>query len=110
MKKILIALLVPAIVISLATPAFCDDALKKLMRGVCNVITCPLELLEQIKRTNVEDGPLASGTYGVAKGVGMIAIRAIVGAFEIATFPIPLPKHYGPILKDPEFFFEETNW
>jgi hypothetical protein len=40
----------------------------------------------------------------------MMCVRAVVGVYEIATFPIPLPKGYGPILKDPEFFFEEMIW
>ncbi len=97
-------------IFSIATPAYCDNALKKLGRGVCNVVTCPFELPEQIQRTNNSDGPMAGLTVGILKGVAMIGVRAIVGAYEIATFPIPLPKHYGPVLKDPEFFFSDMNW
>lgn len=93
-----------------ASFAYCDDAVKKLGRGICNVVTCPFEVLEQIKRTNNTDGPMAALTYGVLKGVGMTGLRAVVGVYEIATFPVPVPKDYKPILTDPEFFFEEKNW
>ena len=47
---------------------------------------------------------------GVLKGVGMSCLRLGVGAYEIVTFPFPMPKDYAPILKDPEFMFEEANW
>ena len=84
--------------------------MKKLGRGFCNCITFPFEIFEQIKRTNLSDGPMAGWTWGLLKGVGMTVIRAGVGVYEVATFPVPFPKHYEPILKDPEFFAEEMNW
>ncbi len=110
-KKIISTGLIVIFVLSMAvSSAYCDDALKKLGRGISNCITFPFEIIEQIKRTNLSDGPMAAFTWGLLKGVGMTGVRAVVGVYEVATFPIPLPKHYEPILKDPEFFFEETNW
>lgn len=109
--------LIVTFIVSLALPAYCDDTtkycgdgLKKLGRGVCNAVTFPLELVEQVKRTNNSDGPMAAVTYGVLKGVVMTGVRALVGVYEIMTFPIPFPKNYQPILTDPEFFFEEKIW
>lgn len=110
MKKYITIAVILILMVSITSPAYCDDALRKFGRGLCNIITSPLELFEQIKRVNTSDGPLASITYGTLKGVGMIAVRAVVGVYEVVTFPIPFPKHYKPILKDPEFFFEETIW
>ncbi len=98
------------IVIGISAPGYCDDSVKKLGRGVCNMITFPFEILEQVKRTNNSDGPLAAMTYGLLKGGVMSAARAAVGVYETATFLIPLPRNYAPILTDPEFFFEEKNW
>ena len=110
-KKILSAGLVIFIILSMITSsAYCDDALKKLGRGICNCVTFPFEIFEQIKRTNLSDGPMAGWTWGLLKGVGMTGVRAVVGVYEVVTFPVPLPKHYAPILKDPEFFAEEMNW
>ena len=111
LKKIISAGLIIFIVLSLAaSSAYCDDALRKLGRGIANCLTFPLEIVEQIKRTNLSDGPNAALTSGLLKGIGMMVVRAATGIYEVITFPIPLPKHYEPILKDPEFFCEETNW
>lgn len=110
-KKIMAAGLMVVLVLSMAVSnAYCDDALKKLGRGFCNCITFPLEIFEQVKRTNLSEGPMAALTYGLLKGIGMTVARAGVGVYEVVTFPIPLPKEYKPILTEPEFFFEETNW
>ena len=109
-KKVFVIGLIFLVVVGLAMPAYCDDALKKLGRGICNVITSPFELFLQPSRVNNSDGPMAGFTYGVLKGIGMTGLRAIVGVYEVVTFPIPVPKNYEPLLKDPEFFFEEQNW
>ncbi len=110
-KKIIAAGLIVFIILGMAaSSAYCDDALRKLGRGLANCVTFPLEIIEQVKRTNLSDGPNAAFTVGILKGLGMMVVRAGVGVYEVATFPVPLPKHYEPILKDPEFFCDETNW
>ena len=85
-------------------------ALKKLGRGVCNCLTFPMEIFHQMGCVNASDGPMAGWTWGLLKGVGMAGARAIVGVYEVATFPIPCPECYRPILTQPEFFFESTNY
>jgi len=109
-KSLSVGLIVLFILGMAVSSAYCDDALKKLGRGICNCVTFPFEIFEQMKRINISDGPMAGCTWGLLKGVGMTGVRAAVGVYEVATFPIPLPRHYDPILKDPEFFFEEQNW
>lgn len=109
-KKLFLFGLTALFIVSFLTPAYCDDAVKKLGRGVANVITCPFELFAQPKEVNNSDGPMAAATYGILKGVGMACIRGLVGVYEIVTFPVPLPKGYKPILTNPEFFFEDMNW
>ena len=111
MKKAILIVLLFLCIISLSAPAYCDDSLRKLGRGVCNSITFPFEIPLQIKRTNDVDGPMAAWTYGLLKGVGMTCVRAVVGVYEVITFPIPYPKNYEPLLRDPEFFLEDKrNW
>lgn len=102
--------LVLLFILSIAAPVYCNDPIKKLGRGACNVATCIIEWPKAIKEVNETDGAFASLTYGFLKGVGKMCIRAGVGLFEIATFPIPIPKEYRPILTDPEFFFSEEVW
>ena len=86
------------------------NPLRKLGRGVCNVVTFPFEIPYRIGQTNRTDGPFAAMTYGVVKGVVMTGLRAVVGVYEVISFPFPLPEGYKPILADPEFFFEGQEW
>ncbi len=88
--------------------AYADTPLKKLGRGVCNIVTCPLELLKGIQDAHNENGFFAALTWGVLKGAFNTGVRAVVGAYEVVTFPFPIPSDYEPILTDPEFFGEEA--
>lgn len=87
----------------------CGDPLKKLGRGLANLLTFPIEIPNQISKTNNCDGPMAAATYGLVKGVVMGTFRAVVGAYEVVTFPVPLPEGYKPILTDPEYMLENWN-
>jgi len=109
-RMIVIIGLIILLAAAAAAPAYCDDALKKLGRGLCNIVTFPFELVAQPSYVNNTDGPMAASTWGVVKGIGMSVVRAAVGVYEVATFPIPFPKEYKPILTSPEFFFEKENW
>ncbi len=109
-KRFVITVLIFIFVISLAVPGYCGDPIRKLGRGICNVFTCPLEVVKQTSDVANSDGPMAGATYGVLKGIGMMAIRVVVGVYETATFLVPFPKEYKPILNNPEFFLEEKNW
>ncbi len=109
-KSVLILLSVLALITALASPAYCDDPMKKLGRGICNLGTFFFEVPLQISRVNQTDGPMAASTWGILKGFGMSGVRLLTGVYEAMTFPFPLPKDYEPILKDPEFMFEEQNW
>ena len=115
-KKLFFAVVVLSLIVSSAVPAFCDELgtkldgpATKLGRGICNMVTFPLEIPEQISRVNTSDGPLAASTVGVLKGLGCAIGRACVGMFEAATFMLPGPKNYEPLLKDPEYFLETSN-
>ena len=109
-KMILVGLIVFLFAVAFAAPGYCDDPLKKLGRGLCNLATFPFELCLQTSRVNQTDGPMAGATWGVLKGIGMGVARLMTGAYETITFPFPLPADYVPILKDPEFMFEDQNW
>jgi len=106
MKKIAVCLLVLSFLIGAAAPAYCGGSVKKLGRGFSNVLTFPCEIWYQIGQTNEQNGFTAAMSYGVLKGVFMAGARALVGAYEIATFPVPAPGGFEPILTDPEFFFD----
>lgn len=77
----------------------------KLARGLVNVISSPLELPRNVQNMTEEQGVLVGWTGGMAQGIGMTALRIIVGAYEIITFPIPFPEDYKPVI-EPEFVWE----
>lgn len=87
-----------------------NTPLTKLSRGFCNAATFILEVPAQMGKVNEESGPLAAGSLGLFKGIGMACIRALVGIYEIATFPIPCPSGYKPVLNDPEYFYSDRTW
>lgn len=109
-KKLFATALILSSMIIWAVPSFCDTPTTKLGRGLANVLTFPLEVPEQISRTNNSDGPFAATTVGVLKGFGWAVGRACVGLYEAATFMIPFPRDYKPILRDPEYFLETSNY
>ena len=87
-----------------------NGPMKKLGRGMANFLTFPYELPYRISCINESDGPGAAFTYGIVKGVVMAGLRALVGTYEILSFPLPLPEGYKPIITDPEFFFESETY
>ncbi|OGW77938.1 MAG: hypothetical protein A3I73_02680 [Omnitrophica bacterium RIFCSPLOWO2_02_FULL_45_16] len=109
-KKLSICMVISLFSLTLATPAFCYDPVTKLGRGLCNILTSPLELPAQSSKANNSDGPFAGATVGVLKGLQMTVTRAVVGVYEVATFMLPSQKNSEPILKDPEYFFETSNF
>ena len=71
-------------------------------RGAANVVTGVLEIPKSIQEKFYDDGPIAAGTYGLLDGIYKLFVRTVVGAYEIVTFPIPLPDGYKVIV-EPEF-------
>ncbi len=110
-RKVLVLAMAIALSFIFTMPVYCEDnPVKKLGRGIANVITAPYEIVHQSSKINGTDGPIAAATYGVLKGVGMTCIRALAGVYEVVTFPVPVPKDYKAIMTEPEFFFEDMIW
>jgi putative exosortase-associated protein (TIGR04073 family) len=107
MKKLIVVLVVMALIFGVSGTAFADDMLKKLGRGVANIITCPYEIVRSVGSTSKESGVVAGLTWGMLKGAVDTVKRGAVGVFETVTFPVPVPSDYQPILTDPEFVFED---
>ena len=73
----------------------------KLGRGLMEMMTGFLEFPGNIYAETRDDG-LASGlTLGLAKGIGMIPVRELVGVYEFVTSPIEAPDDYKPVLDPP---------
>ena len=83
-----------------------QNALRKLGRGVANVLFGIVEVPNQITKVTSEHGGGAGATYGVGKGFVRWMGREFTGVYDIVTFPVPFPKGYKPIMH-PEFPVED---
>lgn len=110
--KLLCSLLVVALVLPFCVHADSEDApkghnaLRKLGRGLANIAFGLVEVPNQVTKTTSEHGGGAGITYGLGKGLLRWVGRTLVGVYEVATFPAPLPKGYKPLMK-PEFPIED---
>lgn len=83
---------------------FAGDPLRKLGRGLANTasgwLEVPAEIFREADRHADIGGFIAAPFKGLFKAVG----RTVVGIYEVATFIIPLPSQYRPLI-EPEFVF-----
>lgn len=109
--------MIAAITISLASVVaaeelrvgYAEGSMRKLGRGVANVATGPLELIRTPSLVNEREGWIAGLTVGITQGISAMVVRELAGALEVATFFIPIPKHFKPIVT-PEFVFQDGKW
>jgi putative exosortase-associated protein (TIGR04073 family) len=83
---------------------YMENIVRKLGRGVCNVVGVPFELCANIEDVAYDEGLPAACTYGVMRGVYHSVTRCVVGVYEVATFPIS----QGPIV-EPEFVWGDMG-
>ena len=97
----------------LATPASAGGVmdsisppLRKLGRGLANVVTGVLEIPIKMSAMNAERGPVAAISVGFISGAGAAITRTVAGVVESVTFLFPLPRYdYGPLVM-PEFLLQ----
>ena len=80
----------------------------KLFRGIANLTTGWMEIIKQSSLTYQESGAGAGLTWGIVKGVGYAISRTSAGAFELITFPMPVPEGYVPLMQ-PEYVLSDLN-
>lgn len=88
---------------------YLDGAGRKLGRGAANIVTAPLELIRTPYFVGQQDGGFAAITVGLVQGAVAGAVRALAGVVEVATFPIPIPKGFRPLVQ-PEFVYAHGDW
>ncbi len=88
-----------------ATYCFAADPLRKLGRGLANVITGAIEIPKKVYQVTKTEGALKGFTWGWIKGASEAILRTGTGVYEVMTFPIPAPAEYEPMMQ-PEFVFE----
>lgn len=70
----------------------------KLVRGLANLTTGVGEIPKQIYLVWKREGWVQGTVRGPLEGLGMFIVRTAAGAYDVVTFPIPLPSDYQPVL------------
>lgn len=111
LKKTISFLVIAAIAVS-ALPGTAvaqeEGPMSKLGRGLLNVLGAVVEVPGTMMREGTESGAASGLTKGVVLGVVNTVVRALVGVWEVATFPAPNGSNgYGQIIDDPQFLSTE---
>lgn len=80
---------------------------RKLQRGFLNVALSPIEISNELSKEIRNDTLPPSWFIGLGRGAAYTVGRALVGVYEMVTFPLPYPAHYKPVLH-PEFPWEHA--
>lgn len=110
-RRVLIGLVVVAWVLAVAPPASAEQdtgrlVATKLFRGIVNAASGWMEIPKQMIQTSQESGAAKGWTWGFAKGIGYAVARSVIGAYEIVTFPIPVPEEYRAVMH-PEYVLSD---
>jgi len=77
----------------------------KFVRGVANLATGMGEFPKQIYLIWEKEGWVQGTFRGPIEGLGMFIARTVAGAYEVVTFPVPVPSGYQPMLL-PEYVWQ----
>lgn len=81
----------------------------KLLRGVVNIATSPIEIACSIHTTTEEKNLVIGWTLGLAKGFADGLIRFGAGVVDLVTFPFDFPEEDKAPLLDPEFVWQKPG-
>jgi len=73
-------------------------ALRKLQRGVINMVLSPIEISHELHKEKRVAAYLPSWVSGLGRGSMFMVGRALSGAYDLLTFPVPLPSGYEPLV------------
>ena len=106
MKLFVSCLVVVAIALSFSCAAFAEGRgpLEKFTTGVKNIITSPGEVLYSVMDDRTGSGMAAGKSHGLLEGASRFIVKLTTGVVEVATFPLPWPNSYDPILDSTEGF------
>jgi len=89
-------------------PRAASGPIEKLARGVTNALSGLLEIPWGVQSHYNRRSTAPSVFLGAVTGVAKAALRTGVGVYETATFFLPFPPGYAPIL-DPPAYFDKTH-
>ncbi len=110
-RTIFVAFVLTLVLVTNAGPAFAAQdtgalVVTKLFRGMVNATTGWMEVPKQMSLVWQESGPWIGISWGLAKGISYAIGRSVAGGYEIATFPLPIPEDYEPLMQ-PEYVLSD---
>ncbi|MBI3615549.1 MAG: exosortase system-associated protein, TIGR04073 family [Candidatus Omnitrophica bacterium] len=115
-QRIVVVLMLSLILVGLAGPVWAGAGepetgslvVTKLFRGIVNAATGWMEIPKQTSLIWQDQGPGPGLSWGLVKGFGYAIGRSVVGAYEIVTFPFPIPEGYQPIMR-PDYVMSDMG-
>ncbi|MDA9101358.1 hypothetical protein N9K06_01635, partial [Omnitrophica bacterium] len=83
----------------------------KLKRGYLNIILSPIELAHEWSKVKKQNTLVPSWVKATGSGAAKMSVRALAGVYEMATFWLPYPANFQPVV-EPEFasdYFPKTK-
>ena len=87
--------IVAAVVLLADRPAWAQDPIQKMGRGVVNVLTGWIEIPKQVHQGAQQENEVAGALRGLLNGGSTALLRMGMGLYEAVTFPIPYPKDFA---------------
>jgi putative exosortase-associated protein (TIGR04073 family) len=81
----------------------------KLIRGLLNIVSSPVEIGRSIHLQTEESSLLEGWTLGLVKGLGTGLLRLGAGAVDLLTFPFNFPDDEKGPLVEPEFVWDKPG-
>jgi len=109
--KRMIFLIVSIIVLCCSVAEAQNTPVKKLLRGVVNIVTAPIEVPKQARAYWIKGAQLtphilvwifSGSVWGVVEGIK----REGSGVWDIVSFPLNKPEGFDPLFK-PDFVFDK---
>lgn len=88
--------------------ASAGNPITKLSRGLTNMIFCPAEIGTNIEKMGQKYNYIRGTVPGIFVGAYYTVLPGASGIYDVVTFLLPMPDHYGPIMT-PEFAFEAAQ-
>ena len=109
MKSLLkgaVILIVALMILNMASVGYAQSMGEKLHRGLTNILTGWFEIPNNMYTATSKHDFASAFFIGLPKGCLMTILRTGAGIYDTATFAIPFPQDYKPIL-EPEFAFTD---
>ncbi|MBF0216832.1 MAG: exosortase system-associated protein, TIGR04073 family [Candidatus Omnitrophica bacterium] len=113
MKKVLALVVLAVMFLGSAVPSYAGELgapsnpTAKLGRGILNIFDGLVEVPGTMIRDTKKDNLAVGMTKGIVHGMANTCMRLLGGAYEIVTFPVPVPANYAQMMEDPKFLKSE---